>query len=112
VHWLSQPLVVCEKIARGGGRFFFFLCLHFRSGLTAYYSCSAVYSNSSSHRRASLYPPLLAVLCLRFLMREKFNTPFPLCTHELALSTRLGVGAGEKLNLQEKLAYAGFGPLT
>ncbi|CAB1109951.1 unnamed protein product [Ectocarpus sp. CCAP 1310/34] len=39
-------------------------------------------------------------------MREEFSTLFPLCTHELALSTRPEAGAREKLTLQEKLAYA------
>ncbi|CAB1099665.1 unnamed protein product [Ectocarpus sp. CCAP 1310/34] len=37
-------------------------------------------------------------------MREEFSTLFPLCTHELALSTRPGAEAREKLTLQEKLA--------
>ncbi|CAB1102390.1 unnamed protein product [Ectocarpus sp. CCAP 1310/34] len=40
-------------------------------------------------------------------MREEFTTLFPLCTHELALSTRPGAEAREKLTLLEKLAYAG-----
>ncbi|CAM9465400.1 unnamed protein product, partial [Ectocarpus sp. 6 AP-2014] len=64
----------------------------------------AVYSNPWSHRRAS--PP--AVLRLQFLKREEFSTLFPLCTHELALSTWPGVEGREKLTLQEKLAYAGI----
>ncbi|CAB1103656.1 unnamed protein product [Ectocarpus sp. CCAP 1310/34] len=41
-------------------------------------------------------------------MREEFSTLFPLCTHELALSTRPGAEARGKLTLQEKLAYAGI----
>ncbi|CAB1107484.1 unnamed protein product [Ectocarpus sp. CCAP 1310/34] len=41
-------------------------------------------------------------------MREEFSTLFPLCTHELALSTRPGAEAREKLTLQETLAYAGI----
>ncbi|CAB1119817.1 unnamed protein product [Ectocarpus sp. CCAP 1310/34] len=41
-------------------------------------------------------------------MREEFSTLFPLCTHELALSTGPGAEAREKLTLQEKLAYAGI----
>ncbi|CAB1104881.1 unnamed protein product [Ectocarpus sp. CCAP 1310/34] len=40
-------------------------------------------------------------------MREEFSTLFPLRTHELALSTRPGAEAREKLTLQEKLANAG-----
>ncbi|CAN0123159.1 unnamed protein product [Ectocarpus sp. 6 AP-2014] len=39
-------------------------------------------------------------------MREEFSTLFPLCTHDLALSTRPGAEAREKLALQEKLPYA------
>ncbi|CAB1110000.1 unnamed protein product [Ectocarpus sp. CCAP 1310/34] len=38
-------------------------------------------------------------------MRKEFSTLFPLCTHELALSTRPGAEAREKLTLQGKLAY-------
>ncbi|CAB1104364.1 unnamed protein product [Ectocarpus sp. CCAP 1310/34] len=41
-------------------------------------------------------------------MREEFSTLFPLCTHQLALSARPGAEAGEKLTLQEMLAYAGI----
>ncbi|CAB1118236.1 unnamed protein product [Ectocarpus sp. CCAP 1310/34] len=51
-------------------------------------------------------PP--AILCLRFLLRGEFSTLFTLCTHGLALSTRPGAEAREKLTLQEKLAYAGI----
>ncbi|CAB1098710.1 unnamed protein product [Ectocarpus sp. CCAP 1310/34] len=41
-------------------------------------------------------------------MREEFSTLFPLCTHELALSTRPGAEARDKLTVHEKLAYAGI----
>ncbi|CAN0549901.1 unnamed protein product [Ectocarpus sp. 12 AP-2014] len=41
-------------------------------------------------------------------MREEFSSLFPLCTHERALSTWTGAEARGKLNLQEKLAYAGI----
>ncbi|CAB1108727.1 unnamed protein product [Ectocarpus sp. CCAP 1310/34] len=41
-------------------------------------------------------------------MREEFSTLVPLCTHALALSTRSGAEAREKLTLQEKLAYSGI----
>ncbi|CAM9751557.1 unnamed protein product [Ectocarpus sp. 4 AP-2014] len=41
-------------------------------------------------------------------MREEFSTFFPLCTHELALSTRPGAEAREQLTLREKPAYTGI----
>ncbi|CAB1106259.1 unnamed protein product [Ectocarpus sp. CCAP 1310/34] len=41
-------------------------------------------------------------------MREEFSTLFPLCTHELAPSTRPGAEAREQLTVQEKLACAGL----
>ncbi|CAB1111000.1 unnamed protein product [Ectocarpus sp. CCAP 1310/34] len=41
-------------------------------------------------------------------MREESSTLFPLCTHELALSTRPGAEARQKLTSQENLAYAGI----
>ncbi|CAB1101646.1 unnamed protein product [Ectocarpus sp. CCAP 1310/34] len=57
-------------------------------------------------------PPLPSLLryfvvVVVFTLKE-FSTLFPLCTHELALSTRPGAEAREKLNVQEKLAYAGI----
>ncbi|CAM9994620.1 unnamed protein product [Ectocarpus sp. 4 AP-2014] len=72
------------------------------------HSTTAVYSNPWSRRRAPFYPPLVRYFAFDFIMREEFSTLFPLCTHELRLSTRPGAEAREKLTLQEKLHYAGI----
>ena len=66
------------------------------------------FTPTRGHTEEPPLPSLPAVLRLQFLMREEFSTLFPLCTHELALSTRPGAEAREILTLQEKLASAGI----
>lgn len=52
-----------------------------------------VFSNPWSYTRVPLpeapyIPTPPAVLCLRFFMREECSSLFPVCTHEVVLSTQ------------------------
>ena len=82
--------------------FIFFFVLHFKSDLTALLVVPFTPTRGHTEEPLSTLPSCGTLPLIE--MREEFNTLSPLCTHELALSTR--PGAREKLTLQQKLAYA------